>query len=96
VAIWLEMLGTTAGVLTTFSAAPQLLTTYRTRDVSSFDLRFLLMLFFGLLLWGTYGVLIGSVSIAVFNFVGCALWLPIIGIKLYGPSSPVGRRTGNR
>jgi len=77
-----ELLGTAAGVLTTFSAAPQLLTTYRSRDVRSFDLRFMLMLFTGLSLWGMYGLIIGSASIVVFNFIGCALWLPLILLKL--------------
>jgi len=43
-----ELLGTAAGLSTTFSAAPQLLTPYRNRDVRSFDLRFMLMLFSGL------------------------------------------------
>ncbi len=77
-----ELLGFAAGILTTFSAAPQLLTTYRSRDVKSFDLRFMLMLFAGLLLWGIYGLLIGSLSIIVFNFIGCALWLPLLWMKL--------------
>ena len=79
---WVELLGSAAGVLTTFSAAPQLLTTYRSRDVKSFDLRFMLMLFSGLFLWGIYGLLVGSVSIIVFNFMGCALWLPLVWMKL--------------
>jgi MtN3 and saliva related transmembrane protein len=80
--IWIESIGTAAGVLTTFSALPQLLTTYRTRDVQSFDLRFLLMLFAGLFLWAVYGVLIGAVPVIVFNGIGCLLWLPIIVLKI--------------
>ncbi len=80
--VWVELLGSAAGVLTTFSAAPQLVTTYRTRDVKSFDLRFMLMLFAGLFLWGIYGLLVGAVSIIVFNFIGCALWLPLLWMKL--------------
>ena len=79
---WVELLGSAAGVLTTFSAAPQLVTTYRTRNVKSFDLRFMLMLFTGLFLWGIYGLIIGAVSIIVFNFIGCALWLPLIWMKI--------------
>ena len=80
--IWVEALGTVAGVLTTFSASPQLLTTYRTRDVDSFDLRFLIMLFTGLCLWAVYGVVIGSVPVTAFNLIGCLLWLPIIWMKI--------------
>jgi uncharacterized protein with PQ loop repeat len=40
------------------------------------------MLASGLLMWGLYGVIIGSVPIVLFNFVGVALWLPIIGMKI--------------
>jgi MtN3 and saliva related transmembrane protein len=77
-----ELLGHLAGVLTTFSASPQLVYSYRTRDVASFDLKFLLMLASGLFLWAVYGALIGSLPIVVFNLIGGALWLPIIGMKI--------------
>ena len=79
---WVEALGTIAGLLTTFSATPQLLTTYRTRIVDSLDLRFLIMLFTGLFLWAVYGLLIGSVPVTAFNSIGCLLWLPIIVMKI--------------
>jgi MtN3 and saliva related transmembrane protein len=79
---WIDILGSLAGILTTFSAAPQLVTTYRTRDVSGLDLRFLLMLDAGLFLWTMYGIVISSIPIIVFNGIGCLLWLPIIWMKL--------------
>jgi len=78
----IEILGYTAGFLTTFSAYPQLIYSYRSADVASFDLRFLLMLFSGLLLWGIYGIVIGSLPVVLFNFFGCILWLPIICMKI--------------
>ena len=81
-ALWVETLGSAAGLLTTFSALPQLITTYRTRDVRSFDLRFLGMLFAGLFLWMVYGILNGSFSVTVFNAIGCLLWLPIMVMKM--------------
>ena len=77
-----ELVGHLAGVLTTFSASPQLWYSYRTRDVASFDLKFLLMLATGLFLWALYGVMIGSLPIVVFNLIGGSLWLPIIGMKI--------------
>ena len=78
----IEILGVLAGTLTTFSAAPQLLYSYRTKDVTSIKLKFLLMLASGLFLWGVYGIIIRSFSIVFFNFTGCALWLPVIGLKI--------------
>jgi MtN3 and saliva related transmembrane protein len=79
---WIESIGTLAGLLTTFSAAPQLLTTYRTRDVRGLDFRFLLMLASGLFLWVLYGIFIGSFPVIAFNAIGCLLWLPIIWMKI--------------
>jgi MtN3 and saliva related transmembrane protein len=77
-----ELTGHLAGVLTTLSASPQLIYSYRTRDVASFDLKFLLMLAAGLYLWAVYGVLIHSLPIVVFNLIGGSLWLPIIVMKI--------------
>ena len=77
-----ELIGHLAGVLTTFSASPQLIYSYRTRDVASFDLKFLLMLATGLFLWAVYGIVIGSLPIVVFNLIGGSLWLPIIVMKI--------------
>ncbi len=77
-----ELLGYVAGILTTFSASPQLLYSYRTGDVKSFDVKFLLMLAGGLLLWGAYGIVIGSPPVIAFNFIGCAMWVPIIWLKI--------------
>ena len=86
-----ELIGHLAGVLTTFSASPQLWYSYRTRDVASFDLKFLLMLATGLFLWAVYGLLIGSLPIVVFNLIGGSLWLPIIGMKIKDIRSRRGR-----
>ncbi|RJQ75985.1 MAG: hypothetical protein C4519_15235 [Desulfobacteraceae bacterium] len=79
---WIDGLGIVAGVLTAFSAAPQLLTTYRTRDASGLDLRFLVMLDSGLFLWAVYGIIIGSFPLIVFNGIAGLLWLPIIWMKI--------------
>ena len=76
-----EWIGHLAGVLTTFRASPQLLHSYRTGDVASFDIKFLLMLASGLFFWAVYGMVIGSLPIIVFNLIGGSLWLPIIGMK---------------
>lgn len=77
-----DTLGLLAGLLTTFSASPQLHYSYTTKDVKSIDLRFMLMLVSGLFLWGVYGIIIHSLPIIVFNFIGCLLWLPIVWMKI--------------
>ncbi len=82
---WIGALGSLAGILTTFSAAPQLIAAYRTRNVRDVDLIFLLMLDAGLILWAIYGWVIGSLPIIVFNSIAATLWLPIIWMKLKKP-----------
>jgi MtN3 and saliva related transmembrane protein len=83
-----DLLGHLAGILTTLSASPQLLYSYRTGDVASFDLKFLCMLASGLFLWALYGIVIGSLPIVFFNLVGVALWLPIIWMKIKDARRP--------
>ncbi len=82
---WVDLLGFLAGILTTFSAAPQLLHSYRTRNVAGIDLKFMLMLVSGLTTWAIYGIIIGSLPIIFFNLVGAGLWLPIIIMKIGDP-----------
>ena len=71
---WVDLLGFAAGALTTFSAAPQLLYSYRTKDVASIDLKFMLMLVSGLTTWAIYGIIIRSLPIIFFNFFGTSFY----------------------
>ena len=84
---YIEVLGFTAGILTTFSAAPQLYYSYKTKDVASIDLKFQTMLISGLFLWTIYGISIHSLPVIVFNAIGVLLWLPIFWMKIKGPVS---------
>jgi MtN3 and saliva related transmembrane protein len=85
---YLDALGFAAGILTTFSAAPQLHHSYTTRDVRGINLKFQIMLISGLLLWGLYGVFLRSLPIVIFNFIGVSLWLPIFWMKLKERKTP--------
>ena len=79
---WLDLLGFAAGFLTTFSASPQLYYSYSTKDVKSIQMKFMVMLMSGLFLWGVYGILLSSLPLIIFNFIGFSLWLPILWLKL--------------
>ncbi|UCG12173.1 MAG: hypothetical protein JSU72_16975 [Deltaproteobacteria bacterium] len=79
---WPDLLGFIAGFLTTFSAWPQLYYSYSTKDVKSIQMQFMVMLMSGLFLWGVYGILLRSLPLIVFNFIGFTLWIPILWVKL--------------
>ncbi|MDL1969410.1 MAG: hypothetical protein LWW94_00245 [Candidatus Desulfofervidaceae bacterium] len=77
-----ETIGFLAGILTTFSGLPQLLYSYKHKDVKSFTLKFLFLLIGGLALWVLYGLLIKSLPIILFNSIAICLWIPILGMKI--------------
>jgi len=79
---YLELLGYLAGILTTFSASPQLYYSYTTKDVKSLNLTFMGMLIAGLSLWAIYGVVIKSLPIIIFNTIGVMLWIPLYWMKI--------------
>lgn len=78
----LEILGYLAGILTTFSASPQLYYSYKTKDVKSLNLAFMSMLIAGLSLWAIYGMVINSLPIIIFNAIGVMLWIPLFWMKI--------------
>lgn len=80
--VYLELLGYVAGMLTTFSASPQLYYSYKTKDVKSLNLYFMGMLIAGLSLWAIYGMVIKSLPIIIFNAIGVILWVPLYWMKI--------------
>jgi MtN3 and saliva related transmembrane protein len=91
----IDTLGFLAGCLTTLSASPQLYYSYTTKDVRSISLYFLIMLMAGLFLWGLYGILLWAPPIIIFNFVGFALWLPVLWLKVKGKRLELGQSHSN-
>ena len=78
----IEGLGYAAGILTTFSASPQLYYSYTTKDVQSINIAFMSMLIAGLTTWAVYGFFIGALPIIIFNTIGVLLWIPIYFMKI--------------
>lgn len=80
-----EFVGMAAGTLTTLCWAPQALRILRTRDVQAISLITQILFIIGCCFWLTYGVLLGSLSIMLFNTITIALNLFILALKLrYG------------
>lgn len=83
-----EIVGFSAGTLTTLCWTPQAVKILRSRDAKSISLVTQIAFVVGCSLWLVYGILMQSISIVVFNVITILLNLLIIGLKLrYDPPS---------
>ena len=77
-----EVVGFVAGTLTTLCWAPQAIKILRSRDGRSISLITQMVFVTGCAFWLVYGVLLGSISIVIFNAITIALNVLIILLKL--------------
>jgi MtN3 and saliva related transmembrane protein len=88
---WITILGVVAGVCTTGSFLPQVIKAWRERDTGAISLRMYLVTTVGFCLWISYGFVLGSWPIMIFNVIalglgGIILWLKLRERKVH--SSP--------
>lgn len=80
----IEVLGLVAAVLTTSGFLPQIIKTWKTKDVSSLSLPMYLVLCTGMVLWLIYGVLTNSFALVAANTVSSSLtFLLVVFILKY-------------
>lgn len=80
----IEILGLVAAVLTTSGFLPQIVKTWKTKDVSSLSLPMYLVLCTGMVLWLIYGVLTNSFALVAANTVSSSLtFLLVVFILKY-------------
>jgi MtN3 and saliva related transmembrane protein len=79
----IDLLGLTAGTLTTCAFIPQVLRTWRTRSTRDISLVMFFLFSLGVLLWIIYGFAIASTPVIVANGVTLVLALAILVMKLY-------------
>jgi len=77
-----EIIGTVAGICTTFSFIPQLCKSYKTKSVKDFSYWYLTVLTIGVLLWFLYGLGIKSFSVITANALTLVFVLALIGMKV--------------
>jgi MtN3 and saliva related transmembrane protein len=80
--LFADWIGTLAAVLTTSSFVPQVLHTFRTKDVSGISLGMYSAFTLGICLWLAYGLLLGAWPIVIANAITVALALCILVMKL--------------
>ncbi|OGW57117.1 MAG: hypothetical protein A2Y48_09160 [Nitrospirae bacterium RIFCSPLOW2_12_42_9] len=76
------LIGLFGGTLTTIAFFPQLIKTWKTRSARDFSLWMLILLTIGVLIWGIYGLLIGSFPLILTNTITFILSLIILMFKI--------------
>lgn len=79
----IDLLGMTAGGLTTASFFPQLLKTWKTKSAADISLGMFVLFSSGVFLWLLYGIAIGAYPVIVANAITLALALLILVLKLH-------------
>jgi len=77
----IEIIGLIAAAFTTASFLPQVLKTWKTKDVENLSLSMYLVMLTGVLLWLVYGIFLDSISIILANIVTAILVCMIIFFK---------------
>jgi len=77
-----NLIGTAAAGLTTFSFIPQVIKTFRSKDVSGISLGMYSIFAAGVALWLLYGILIWAWPIIMANAITLTLALAILWMKL--------------
>ena len=78
----MDGVGYLAGLLTTGSAIPQVVKSWRTRSVQDLSLLMLCMLNVGLLCWLVYGISYRDWPVALTNGFSFGLWFSLLVMKL--------------
>lgn len=77
-----DVLGTTAGALTTVAFIPQVVKTWRTRSTHDISLIMFSLFSIGVLLWLAYGIVLGAWPIIIANTITLTLAVFILGMKI--------------
>jgi MtN3 and saliva related transmembrane protein len=77
-----EIIGLLAALFTTIAFLPQVRKTWKSKSAKELSLSMYLVMFTGVMLWLTYGLLNNSISIILANIVTGILILTIIYFKL--------------
>lgn len=82
---WISFIGYVAGVMTVSSFIPQAWKTFRTKDVGGLSFVMYTLFNIGTICWITYGVIIHSLPLAIFNSItflfSFPIWLMILDYR---------------
>jgi MtN3 and saliva related transmembrane protein len=78
----IEIIGLIAAILTTAAYVPQVIKTWKVKDVESLSLTMYVVMFLGVMMWLTYGILQHSIAIVLANIITGGLTFTLIFLKL--------------
>ncbi|CAM4297149.1 SemiSWEET family sugar transporter [Zobellia roscoffensis] len=78
---YIEVLGLAAAILTTAGYVPQVYKTWRDKSTKDISLTTYLVLFIGVVLWLSYGILISSLPVTLANGITAFLLLFMLILK---------------
>ncbi len=78
----LEILGLTAGTITSITFLPQVIQIWKTKSVKDLSMPMLLLLILGVSMWLTYGILVMDAAIIYTNSMVLAMSLIMTFFKL--------------
>ena len=80
-----DYIGYVAGLLVTFSLIPQIVRVHKLKSAREISVLYTTFLLAGLLLWLTYGIVLGLVPIILWNVTGAVLAVLLLLAKIkYG------------
>jgi MtN3 and saliva related transmembrane protein len=82
VSSWITLVGLVAAVCTTTSFAPQVVRVWRLKRAEEISLTTFVVFSIGTLVWLIYGILIGSLPVAIANGVTLGLTSTILWLKV--------------
>ena len=77
-----EIIGLTAGVITTAAYVPQVYKTWVTKSAGNLSLTMYIAMFIGIVMWLVYGIHLDSLAMVLANTVTAILTLILIVFKL--------------
>ena len=77
-----QLLGISAGILTTISFLPQVIKTWKSRSAKDLSLMMLLLLMLGVVLWLIYGLLVMDAAIIYTNSMVLAMSMVMLFFKM--------------
>jgi MtN3 and saliva related transmembrane protein len=80
-----EILGLVAGFFTTFAVVPQIMRVYKLKSAREISIIYNTTMLLGILLWLVYGIVLGRISLILWNIIGALLVVLLLLAKLkYG------------